>query len=191
MKYTINLVREIRLAEIKEEAKRVRAFTFSAVCIGILALTFLYSGFKVFEMRNVLVYERDKLQKIETEYHKYKSTKMIVDKSDIELLDRLQNNRIFWTKKLAAMAKHLPANYWITKFLYNNGTYRVYGYGNISKEQEQLVVLNDYLNQLRSDSTYSDVFTSTSFISTKREDGKGRMKVSFEFLSVASKRYKQ
>ncbi len=183
MKYTINFVRKIREEEKKVEARRLRTLTLSVICFGALCLGIFYSALQIFEMEQTLQDERDKLARIEAEYRKYRATEMIVNKADIELLDYLQNGRIFWTKKLAAMAFHLPDNYWITSFGYGRNLYKVNGYGYISPEQEQLITLDDYLNELRKDSTFNDDFIVTFLNSTVRQDEKGKKRVSFDFSS--------
>ncbi len=183
MKYTINLVREIRVAEKKQEARRVRVLTTTGICFGILALAIFYSVFQILTMQSVLVNEKKQLADIEAQYRRYKATKMIVNKADIELLDQLQNGRIFWTKKLAAMAYHLPADFWVTKFGHDGNIFTVDGYGYITPQQEQLVVLDRYLNDLRADSTYCDIFRTTFFQSTVRADDPKGLRVSFEYNS--------
>ncbi len=188
MKYAINLVKEDRIAEKRELAKSKRLFIYASICFGLLGLSFIYSVFEVLSMQRVLWEQEERLTQIETRYKKYKSTKMIVQKSDIELLNRLQSNRIFWTKKLAAMALHLPEKYRIIKFAFDGEKLTVSGYGYITPDQEQLVVLNKYLNSLREDKTYSDDFKATTFGYTERNDEKSKYKVkrrvTFEFSST-------
>jgi Tfp pilus assembly protein PilN len=177
----------MRREEQRQSANRQRAILLTVVCLAALAAAVAYAAFEIMDMRRVLDEERANLARIEAEYRKYKETKMIVDKADVELLDRLQNGRIFWTRKLAAMALHLPENYWITAFGYKNKTYSVEGYGYISPEQEQLITLDDYLNELRNDSTFCDVFRVTHLNATERDDEYGRKRVSFEYSSRGSK----
>ncbi len=183
MKYSINFVREIREEEKKTERRQFRTFILCLICFGTLCLAAFYSTLKILGMEQVLRNEREELARIEAEYRKYRKTKMIVNKADIELLDRLQNGRIFWTKKLASMAFHLPGNYWITRLGYEKNVYTVDGYGYISPGQEQLITLDDYLNELRIDSTFSDDFIVTYLNSTMRKDDGGKKRVSFDFSS--------
>lgn len=183
MRYQINLVYETRVKEKKAEMARTRVIAFTTACFGLLILSLFYSTLEVFKMQSALNYEKEKLAKVEREFKSYKATQMIVNKADIELLDRLQNNRIFWTKKLAAMARHLPENYWVTRFLYDAGSFRAYGFGYISKKQEQLITLNDYFNKLRADTTYNNDFKQTHFVATERKDEGKKFRVSFEFFS--------
>jgi hypothetical protein len=183
MKYSINLVRKMREEEKRAERRRLRTVALCFICFGALCLSVFYSTLQILRMERVLQDERNKLARIEAEFRKYQKTKMIVNKADIELLDRLQNSRIFWTKKLAAMAFHLPDNYWITSFGYRSPSFTVDGYGYISPEQKQLITLDNYLNELRFDSTFADRFIVTYLNSTVRKDEQGKMRVSFDFSS--------
>jgi Tfp pilus assembly protein PilN len=184
MKYTINLIRQIRLEEGKAQRLKDRIFTLAAVCAALLVIAVLVLVFQVMRMQIKLTNEKQEVNRIELEYGKYKSTKMVIDKADIERLDSLQVNRVYWTKKIAAMAYFLPDNYWITKFSFDGRMFRVTGYGYITENQEQLITLDDYLNKLRGDSTYNDVFKSTYFNAVQRSDEKGMNRVSFEYSST-------
>lgn len=188
MKYKINLVKKIRQEEEKAERRRVTIFTFCMVCFSLLVLSIIYSVYVVLTMESTLSSVENDLQRVENEYRTYKATKMIVDKSDIELLDKLQHTRIFWSKKLAAMAHHLPKNYWVTAFEYGRGSFDVKGYGYISKKQEQLLTMDDYLTLLRADTTFCDVFKNTYLNHTKRLDEKTRERISFEYSSLGSRK---
>ncbi len=172
MRYSINLIRSLRLKEKKAEEKRVLTSTLSMICLSLLILSIFYTTIQILTMKGQLKEEETKLNRIEEEYREYKETQMSIDKSDIELLDKLQHSRIFWSKKIAAMAQHLPDNYWVTQFGYKSDNFGVEGYGYITKKQKQLITMDDYLNLLRNDSTFNDIFKNTYLDMTKREDDK-------------------
>jgi hypothetical protein len=180
--YQLNLIRDLREREIRTEKKKRLSVILSLGCFGFFALSVLYSGLTIWQMERVLSQEKDKLERLRVEYQKYAASKLIVDKTDIELLSGLQGKGLFWTRKLAAMAKHLPDNYWITQFEYNNEMLHVKGYGLPNPHQDQLMVLDDYLNRLRGDSTFSDIFTKIYLNQTNRAEDNGR--VGFEFSAV-------
>lgn len=185
MRYQINLIEQIRLRE-KREQKLQRSITvFTLVSFALLLLAAGYTAVNIVQMKSILNAERGKLTRIENEYRKYKATRMIVNKSDIELLDRLQTQRIYWTKKLAAMAFHLPNKppnpYWITRFGYAKKKLTVEGFGYISPQQEQLITLDEYINKLRADTTFSDVFKTCYLNSTVRKDDNNRQRVTFNY----------
>ncbi|MBF0431193.1 MAG: pilus assembly protein PilM [Fibrobacteria bacterium] len=185
--YITNMVRELRLAENKIERKRLITFAVGCLSFGILSLAIIFTTFRVLTMQGILEAENRKLRRLENEYRKYAATRVVVDKSDIELLDKLQATRIFWTKKLAAMALHLPENYWITEFEYKKNELEVKGYGYISPDQKQLITLDEYLNSLRKDTTFNDDFANTYLDETKRNDEGYRLRVGFEYSSVNKK----
>ncbi|HKP98555.1 MAG TPA: PilN domain-containing protein [Fibrobacteria bacterium] len=183
--YRLNLIRDLREREIKSERQHRLAVILGAGCFGFFLLSLLYSGLTIMQMERVLTNEKDKVQRLQREYRKYTSAKLIVDKSDIELLNDLQARGVFWTKKLASMAKHLPDNYWITSFSFNNNVMNVKGYGFANSQQDQLLVLDQYLNRLRKDTTFSDTFSKIQLNSAERKDESGR--VSFDFSAFTSK----
>lgn len=189
MKFKLNLIREIK-AEQEASAKRRRVtawlFTFS---YSVLILVILYGVTDIVQMRMKVGDERKRLDAVKTEYQRYKATSEIVSKADVELLNRLQNNRIFWTKKLLVMASHLPETYWITDFGYDASQLTVNGYGYISEKQEQLITLHEYLNGLRTEPTFNDVFKPVYLNSTIRDDetNRSRKRVSFSYTGVGGK----
>ncbi len=184
MKYSINLVRRIRESEQQTQTARAKVFAVTITSLAILGLAVAYSAQRIMVMHRVLDEERRKLTRIETEYKQYKATEMTVAKSDIELLDKLQGDRIYWTKKIAAMALHLPKDYWIVHFEHKRKAFKVDGYGYISPRQEQLVTIDEYLNRLRVDDQFRDPFERVFLTSTKRTDEETRRRVSFEYAAL-------
>ncbi len=184
--YRINLIREMREREKKAEQQRSMTATIGLICFGLFLMSLIYSGLTIWQMERVIAGEQVKLNHLKQEYQKYTAASLIVDKSDIELLNDLQSRGIFWTKKLATMAKYLPDNYSITHFTFGNNEMQISGFGYITPQQDQLLILDGYLNRLRTDSTYADVFTKLHLNSAQRtEDGAGR--VSFNFSSYTAK----
>jgi len=183
--YRLNLIRDLRERELKSERQKRLAVILGLGCFGFFILSVCYSVLTIWQMERVLSHEKDKLQRLHQEYQKYTATRLIVDKSDIELLNDLQGRGFFWTKKLAAMAKHLPDNYWITGFGYNNQELHVSGYGNASSRQDQLLVLDQYLNRLRFDSTFANTFPTLQLNTADRNETGG--KVGFEFSAYTAK----
>jgi hypothetical protein len=183
MQYTINLVRNLREQERIARAAKARTAGICGACFFLLVLACVHEAITIVRMEHIITQEREKVARIDEEYRKYQQTRMIVDRADVELLNQLQHSRIFWTKKLAAMAYHLPEDYWITKFGYRGTEFKVEGYGYISPEQRQLITLDWYLNRLRQDSTYNDALQFSYLNSTIRDDENNRLRVSFEYSS--------
>jgi hypothetical protein len=184
--YRLNLIRAIREREKTRERRRRMAFILGAGCFGFFILSVLYSALTIWQMEHVLAIEKDKLSRIQQEYRKYTATKLIVDKSDVELLGSLQGQGMFWTRKLVALAQHLPDNYWITGFSYRDGELRVSGYGLAGPQQQQLLVLNGYMDQLQGDTAFSDVFKTVRLQSADRNPDGG--KIAFAFSAYSSDR---
>ncbi len=191
MKYRANLITEILKEEKVQKAKSLRRIFYSWIAFGVLALVILDASFKVIKMNQLISFEQEKLDRIVAEYETYKATEMTINRMDIELLDNLQNNRIFWTKKLASTARYLPDQYWIEKISFNN-KYEVSGFGYTVPEQQQLMTLDSYLNFLRADTTFNDDFPISFLKAVVRadEDEKGTSieRVLFELSATKSRR---
>lgn len=186
MKYTLNLIQQHREELRKKRIKKLQMITLGLVCFIICASTFTYVFMQIQTMRLVIEKEKRYCEKIERMYKRYQSVKMIVNKEDIELLNQLQNRRILWTKKLESLARHLPEQYWINKFRYTNKNFTVEGGGFISKKQEQLITLDEYLTKLRADSNYHDIFPITRLTSATRTDDKKKLRINYDFVSHTS-----
>lgn len=183
--YRINLIRDLRDKEIKAERQTRLLRIFGFGCFGFFILSLLYSGLTIWQMEQVLKQEKDKLSRLEQEYQKYTAARLIVDKADLELLNDLQGRGVFWTKKLASMAKHLPENYWITSFSFLGEELKVTGYGFSSAQQDQLLILDQYLNRLRADTSFSDVFPKLQLnIAERRQDA---AQIAFDFSAFTKK----
>jgi hypothetical protein len=185
--YHINLIRDLRERETKSALRQRMSAIIGLGCFGFFIISLLYSGLTIMQMERVLKSERDKLEHLKLEYRKYKSTNLIVDKADIELLSGLQGKGIFWTKKLSAIAKHLPDSYSITAINYTGDELKVTGSGFSNPQQDQLQILDKYMNELRADKSFSDVFKLVYLNSAVRQDKEGQVKIAFSFSAFTSK----
>lgn len=181
-RYRINLVRSIHEKARKEERRRRARATAGATCFVLLALAAAYACLTILKMEKVLAEEKRKLEHVQQEYRKYTGSRTIVDKGDVELLNALQGRGILWTKKLAALANHLPESYAITGFEYKGGELRVKGHGYASQRQDQLLTLDAYLRRLREDTTFSNVFKELHLDRTERLGDGSR--IGFEFVAI-------
>ncbi len=181
MKYRFNLVRDIQRAQREAETSRVRLFVLIASGFGLLVIALFYAVLQTLSMYTSVQEERARLRRIKIEYRQYQASTMIVNQSDIALLDRLQHNRIFWTKKLVSMASALPENFWITKFAFDRTLLTVDGYGYLNGQQEQLITLDNYLTALRTDTLFCDVFKQVRLVSAIRSDDMQHDRISFSY----------
>lgn len=182
--YRINLIRNLRDKERRVEKRRRLRILASLACFALLVLAFAYSGFTMMDMEKVLATEQNKLNQIKFEYNKYTAARTIVDKGDVELLNALQGRGILWTKKLASLAMHLPDNYAITGFSYRVGELRVTGFGYVNSKQDQLLVLDWYLNRLRQDTVFSNVFKQLHLNRAERSEEAEAGRVTFDFSAI-------
>jgi Tfp pilus assembly protein PilN len=174
-RHRINLVRLIREEEKRLAGHRRKLGLATFAGVVLLGLSLAYSGWQIVHMESVLRREREKLSRIAAEYRQYTETEALIGDADIRLLDDLKNNSIFWTRKLAAVARFLPDGYATTGLTYDGEELSLEGTGSVSPGQRQLMKLYAYMHALRNDSTFNDVFGNVSLSSAKRggsEDGR-------------------
>lgn len=182
MPHQINLVRLLRQEEKHQAARRRRLGLATFAALVLLGLSLAYSGWQIVHMEGVLSREREKLSRIESEYRQYTETEALIGDADIRLLDDLKNNSIFWTRKLAAIARHLPDGYATTGVAYDGKQLTIDGEGRVTSRQRQLIELHDYMSALRNDSTFSDEFGNVSLGSVKR-GGRGDESLTFSMTA--------
>ena len=197
IRYRMNLMRSTLEAEAFDYKRRLKAALLFIICFGTLGGAAFYVYTQLSLMEQTIYAEKLKLLAVEAEYRNYQEEAAVVNKADVELLGQLQTNRVYWTRKLEAIARYLPdsnpTSYWITKFGYNDNTktFAVNGYGYISQRQEQLLELERYLDSLRAEPSYAYIFGATYLRSAERSDellkttdGAKRDRVSFEYASL-------
>ncbi len=182
--YQFNLIAQIRASERKNQKIHTVTRTVGSLSLIVLFLCTLFYVWRVVSMQMVIAEEKRQIVQLEREYQTYQATNLVVSKADIELLDRLQSSRIFWTKHLETMALHLPESYWVNRFSYHNGTFDVYGFGVISNHQEQLVTLDGYLTFLREEPVMKKVFSNIYFNSVERSDEDATQQVTFFYSAL-------
>jgi len=197
IKYRMNLMKSTLQAEELDYKRRLKMALMFIICFGALGGAAFYVYAQLSMMEQTIYAEKLKLRAVQAEFQNYQEETSVVNKADVELLGQLQTNRIYWTRKLEAMARYLPdsapTSYWINKFGYNDNikTFTVSGYGYISQKQEQLLELERYLDSLRTEPSYAHIFGATYLKSAERSDellrttdGAKRDRVSFEYASL-------
>lgn len=183
MAYQTNMIRAIRYEERKREQQRRRIRMLTFLSVAAIFLSSGYTAWNIYTMEQEIRAEGMELLKLEQEFRQYRKTEATVDKQDVELLNRLQGNRIFWTRKLAALAHHLPQGYHILSLNYGGNELIVTGTGDASSRQDQLIVLNSYMQSLRDDPMFSDVFKNIRLTSSSRSTDSREDAVKFEFVA--------
>jgi Tfp pilus assembly protein PilN len=188
MKYEINLIHEMRLGEKRAKRDAALMTWTSFILAGILTLAIFKGLLFTLLVREDLRIAQNKLNQLKAEYQRYQATNISVQKEDVELLDRMQHSRVFWTKKLSAMASPLPSNYWVNSIHFKTSKLGVKGFGYLDQEQKQLVTLDDYLNVLRSDSVFIKGISQVALVETRRSDldkeENLRERISFEYSAL-------
>lgn len=182
VRYTTNLIRTLRIEERKAEQLQRLTAILTTGSFAFLGLAILYGVLNFWSMNAVIQVETDNLNHLREEYKKYQATQETVDKGDVELLNQLQTGGIFWSKKLAALGRHLPEGHLLNSIKFEGSNLRVTGMTGPEAGQDDLLVLQRYLQDLEKDPTFNQDFPKLRLTSVLRgKDSQNGM--SFEFLA--------
>jgi Tfp pilus assembly protein PilN len=182
VRYSTNLIRTLRSQEAKSEQRQRLTAIFAIGGFTLLSLAVVFAALNIWSMAKVLTVETQNLDRLKQEYQKYTVSKDIIDKADIELLDNLQTSNIFWSKKLAVLGRHLPAGCSLTDLRFQDDNLQVTGIAQSLPDQNELLVLEKYLQDLRTDPNFNQHFSSVRLTTASRHaDGAGS--VAFDFVA--------
>lgn len=165
-KINLNKYGELR-RKLESEKKTFIYTTISYVVIFCVALGFVIS-FNM-DLTHKLENRKQLLHSIRDEIKSYRVSGEFLSKKDLERLTKISTQRIFWTKKLVALSEITTDNIAITHFSFKAGNLSLYGITRIDKEQNEFVLIDDFINQLKSDEQISKDFPEIKFVKSQRD----------------------
>ncbi len=160
----LNKFGEERLKALKE--KKTYINTVLAFIIIVLAI----SGFTYFNSLNLdkkIQTRKDQLAEINKQINSYdnivSSTSSQNLEKDMERFAQAYNRRIFWTKKLQALAEITSDSLAISKFSYKSGNWDLVGLIKAKKHEVPQDIINKYRTSLIEREEFND-FRSVEFV---------------------------
>jgi len=105
----------------------------------------------------------DDLAKVDTDYKKKIE----------EIKDSIINQDVYMTNVLAAFSRFTPDNLWLTNLSYNKTTkvaeLTIQGYARLNDTNKEIELVNEYLNILKADETFSGYFEDIDIGSVDRD----------------------
>lgn len=194
----LNKFGEERLKALKE--KRTYINTVIAFFVILLAI----SGFTYFNNLNLekkVQTRKEQLAAINQQINSYdnivSSTSSTNLEKDMEVFAQAYNRRIFWTKKLQALAEITSDSLAISKFSYKSGNWDLIGLIKAKKHEVPQDIINKYRTSLIEREEFND-FRSVEFVNRDlvkkmlNVDSDNDMDVIYDFkIQCASKYYER
>ncbi|MDO9578852.1 MAG: hypothetical protein Q7J16_13295 [Candidatus Cloacimonadales bacterium] len=166
--FRINLNKFGELRKQKEREKK----TFWSTAIIYTVIFFVTVGFAL-SLTNSLnrkIANRSKLlNSIRDEIKAYEVSGEFLSKKDLERLQTISTQRIFWSKKLVALSEKTTDVIAITHFSFKNDHLSLFGITRLDKDQNEFILIDDFIKELKNDEQISQDFPAIKFVKSTRD----------------------
>lgn len=165
-KINLNKYGEIRMREESERKTFLNAVLFFVISSLLLygVFWFMLYGSLQRKYKNRVAF---KVQ-VEKDLKGFQRDSLSLSIADLENLAKY-NKRIFWTRKLQALAEKTSDKMAITHFSYKNGTFSLFGITKVDKNQKEFDLIDDFIATLKSNEQISTDFPDIKFIKSLRD----------------------
>ncbi len=147
--------------------------TFVSTVTAFLAFTILMGGFVVYMNVDLQkkINNRKKLNDaIKTEIESYEISGEFLSAKDMERLTNVSTKRIFWAKKLVALADKTTDKIAITHFSYKNNKLSLFGITKLDKKEKEFdLIIEDFIKKLKDDIQISSDFPEIEFVRSRQD----------------------
>ncbi len=170
---------ESRASRMERLKERGRWMLFAVLIVLLLGLT---AGALHYNNRlNGLIAERQhRIEAVKQKIRELKQEGVNLSKADILALDHLEKGRVFWAKKLKALAANVGDDMALTDITYRHGRFTISGITRIYPGQREFDIVNDFTRQLQHDPVFSQEFDRVKLLSYSRESVHSQNIVAFQ-----------
>ena len=152
-------------AEIEKRTFNITAIGFVLISIILYVVVLLING----NLQAKLDNRQDFLRAIKKEIKSYQVSGDFLTRGDLERLAEISSSRIFWTKKLVAFSEKTNDKIAITHFSFKNNVLSLYGITKVDKKQKEFDLIDDFINQLKTNSQINVDFPDIKFVKSSRD----------------------
>lgn len=147
--------------------------TFVTTITAFLAFTVLMGGFVVYMNADLQkkINNRKKLNdSIKLEVESYEVSGEFLTSKDMERLTNVSTKRIFWAKKLVALAEKTTDKIAITNFSYKNDKLSLFGITKLDKQEKEFdLIIEDFIKKLKNNEQISSDFPEIEFVRSRQD----------------------
>lgn len=161
--FKINLNKYGELKQKAENDKRVFRYTM----ISYILVLVIMSGFVVYlnlDLQAKVDNRSDLLNEIRDEIETYQVSGEFLSKQDLERLAEVSTERIFWAKKLVALAEKTTDKIAITNFNFKGERLSLYGITRVDKNQKEFNLIDEFINDLKNNVHINTDFPEVTFV---------------------------
>jgi hypothetical protein len=166
--FKINLNKYGELKQKQEAEKK----TFLNTVVTFFVLLAILVGFSLWvnstldrKYKNRVTY----IKSIKKEIERYKDNGEYLSQKDLERLTTISTERIFWSKKLVALADKTNDKIAITHFSYKNDTFSLFGITKLDREVNEHSLIEEFIGSLKENKQISSDFSDIKFVSSRHD----------------------
>lgn len=165
-KINLNKFGELRL---QQEAERKAFQTFVTLFVLGTILLFAFVIYLDSQLATKLQNRQKFLKQIEDQVASYEVSGEFLSKADLDKLSDAFTDRIFWAKKLVALAERTQSQIAITHFSYKRGVLSLYGITKVDKGQKEFDLIDNFIESLKANPQISADFKDIEFVRSNRD----------------------
>ena len=160
-KINLNKFGELRQQiETEKRALNVTAISYGIILVIVTFIVMLLN----FNLNSKIENRRVLLQDIKEEIKTYEVSGEFLSSKDLQRLAKVSTERIFWSMKLVAISEKTTDKIAITHFSFKGGHLSLYGITRLDKEQREFDLINNFINELKSNEQINIDFPDIQFV---------------------------
>ncbi|MCB5249682.1 MAG: hypothetical protein LHW49_00810 [Candidatus Cloacimonetes bacterium] len=187
--FTINLN---KYGELKQQIEAENK-TFVKMIVTFLLLSVILYGFALYlnsNMKKKYENRHNYLNRIQQELKDFSASSDYLSSKDLERLTRVNNNRVFWAKKLVALSERTSSKIAITHFSFKNGILSLFGITKLDRDVKEFDLMDSFIVSLKQNEDISLDFPEIRFVRSSKDTEKDVEILRFQ-IDCISKDYGQ
>ncbi|MBN2830062.1 MAG: hypothetical protein JXR56_07060 [Candidatus Cloacimonetes bacterium] len=180
-KINLNKFGELRL---QQEIERRVFLTFLLIFIIGSIVMFGFVVYLQKDLQQKLDNREQLLLSINQQIESYKISGDFLSSNDLDRLAKVFNERVFWAKKLVALANQTEKRIAITDFTFKRGILSLYGITKIDKDEKEFDLIDDFIVSLKNNQQISSDFPDIKFVKSSRDREKDTDIIRFQIDAV-------
>ena len=176
----INLNQTVSRFQLEEEKAEKNRWVIFGVIVSLFLLLIIWFMTINSSINNLISDRYATIDKLEKEIELLKKEGQVeLSKSDIESLYKLDNERIFWAKKLLILSEITPVEMAITEIEYDKRKLIIAAITRLNEEKE-FEIVKSFIELLKSNKEFSEDFSSIQFLKSERTRVRGQDNMIFK-----------
>lgn len=169
-------------AESEKKTFRYTAISYALVLIIMIGIVVTF----YFDLQKKIGNRSKLLNEIRDEIETYQISGDFLSRRDLQRLAQISTERIFWAKKLVALADKTTDKIAITHFNFKNHRLSLYGITKLDRKQKEFDLIDDFITELKNNLHISSDFPEITFVNSRRDFEKDVEILRFQIDCIAN-----